>query len=130
MKTMFVTALAAGLAIASGTDAAYAKDPEGVAPSHFVCYRVSQQTRLPPTAVKLKDQFVGFGTRVGPAALLCAPVDKNGEGIKDEKTHLTCYTISAKNAGKTVAVQNQFGEQKLRVGGSVTLCVPSLKKVL
>jgi hypothetical protein len=35
-----------------------------------------------------------------------------------------------KNAGKKVEVINQFGKAILTIGGTVQLCVPSLKKVL
>ena len=126
MRTTMALAIGiAALAIAP----AQAKDPPGVNPTHFLCYRVSQTTELKPTAVKLKDQFGAFGSKIGRALFLCTPVSKNGEPVKDEKTHLTCYQISAKNAGKKVKVTNQFGSQLLTVGGSVALCVPSLKAV-
>ena len=107
-----------------------AKDPPGVNPTHFQCYRVSEAKRLKPTAVKLKDQFGSSGPKLGRALFLCTPVSKNGEEVKDNTTHLTCYQIPAKNAGKKVLVTHQLGEQVLAVGGSVVLCLPSLKKVL
>ena len=121
-------ALATGIAALAAAPA-QAKDPPGVNPTHFLCYRVLQSTALKPTAVKLKDQFGAFGTKIGRPLFLCTPVSKNGEPVKDERTHLTCYQISAKNAARKVRVVNQFGSQILAVGGSVALCVPSLKDV-
>ena len=122
--------LAVGLGIASTSTAQAQKNPEGVNPTHFFCYRVSEQRPLKPVAVKLADQFGGFGTRIGRALFLCTPVSKNGEAVKDKETHLTCYSVAAKNAGKKVVVRHQLGEQQLTVGGSVVLCLPSLKKVI
>jgi len=129
MKAAILLAIGFGIAVTSTAQAQ--KNPEGVNPTHFLCYRVSQAAPLkPPAAVKLSDQFGAFGTRIGNALFLCTPVGKNGEESKDQKTHLTCYSVAAKNAGKKVVVRHQLGEQKLAVGGSVVLCLPSLKKVL
>ena len=124
-------ALAIGLASFAVTPLyAQGKDPPGVNPTHFLCYRVSAAKPLAPTDVKLKDQFGAFGSKLGQPTILCTPVSKNGEEVKDTKTHLTCYSVSAKNAGKKVVVEHQFGKQQLTVGGSVMLCLPSLKEVL
>jgi hypothetical protein len=123
--------LAIGLGVAFTTAAqAQGINPPGVNPTHFLCYRVSQATALKPAAVKLSDQFGSLGTKIGNALFLCTPVSKNGEESKDTTTHLTCYSVSAKNAGKKVKVTHQLGSQVLTVGGSVTLCLPSIKEVL
>lgn len=124
-------ALAIGIASFAVTPS-YAQNmnPPGVNPTHFVCYRVAAVKPLKPAEVKLKDQFGAFGSKLGQPNLLCAPVSKNGEEVKDVKTHLVCYTISAKNAGKTVVIEHQLGKQELRVGGSVVFCLPALKEVL
>lgn len=129
MKAAVLLALGFGIAITPAAQA-QGKDPPGVNPTHFVCYRVSPATKLKPAEVKLKDQFGGFGSKIGNPLFLCAPVSKNGEEVKDTKTHLTCYAISAKNAGKKVKVTHQLGSQTLSVGGSVVLCLPSIKEVL
>ena len=132
MQSTTITLLAAscalmfGLTIANGQGG---KDPPGVNPTHFLCYRVSEQKPVPPTSVKLLDQFGASGMKIGRALFLCNPVSKNGAELKDKTTHLVCYSIGAKNAGKKVSVTNQFGTQVLTVGGTVTLCVPSLKKL-
>ncbi len=129
MKTTIILAIGFGIAFSSAAQA-QGKNPEGVNPTHFLCYRVSQSTALKPAAVKLSDQFGALGTKIGNPLFLCTPVTKNGEETKDQKTHLTCYQVSAKNAGKKVKVTNQLGSQVLAVGGSVVLCVPSIKEVL
>ena len=123
MKTAAIL-LTIGAGIAFGSPAqAQGKDPPGVNPTHFVCYRVSQSTKLKPAAVKLKDQFGAFGSKIGNPLFLCAPVSKNGEEVKDSKTHLTCYSISAKNASKKVkALRTYLGSQVLhcrRLGRAV-----------
>ena len=83
MKTAAILlAIGAGIAFASPAQA-QGKDPPGVNPTHFVCYRVSQATKLKPAAVKLKDQFGAFGSKIGNPLFLCAPVSKNGEEVKE-----------------------------------------------
>ncbi len=130
MKTSILLVIGLSIAVTSAAQAQN-KNPPGVDPAHYLCYRVSQAAPLkPPAAVKLKDQFGGFGTKIGNALFLCTPVSKNGEEVKDQKTHLTCYSVSAKNAGKKVKVAHQLGTQVLTVGGSVVLCLPSLKEVI
>jgi hypothetical protein len=129
MKASIILAIGIGMALTSAAQAQGA-NPPGVDPAHFLCYRVSQEKPIKPVEVKLADQFGNFGTKIGNALFLCAPVSKNGADVKDKVTHLTCYSVSAKNAGKKVKVTNQFGSQILTVGGSVVLCVPSLKEVL
>jgi hypothetical protein len=122
-------ALAVGIASLLVTPLQAQTNPPGVNPTHFLCYRVAAAKPLKPTAVKLKDQFGAFGSKLGQPLFMCTPVSKNGEEVRDVRTHLTCYAVSAKNAGKTVVVEHQFGKQQLRVGGSVVLCLPSLKEV-
>jgi hypothetical protein len=131
MKIVTAAVIAAGISFSVGTGPAFAQgqNPPGVDPTHYQCYRVSAQKPI-RAAAKLKDQFVGWGVRLGRAMLLCNPVEKNGERPKDPDTHLVCYSIPAKNAGKKVVVRHQFGEQVLTVGGTVFLCLPSTKKVL
>ena len=129
MKAALLLALGFGVAVTSVAQAG--PNPPGVNPTHFLCYRVSQAAPLKPAAaVKLEDQFGGLGTKIGGAMFMCTPVSKNGEELKDKTTHLTCYQVSAKNAGKKVRVTHQLGSQILTVGGSVTLCLPSTKEVL
>jgi hypothetical protein len=130
MKTSIILAVGLGIAFTSAAQA-QGKNPPGVNPTHFLCYRVSQAAPLkPPASVKLSDQFGAFGSKIGNAMFLCTPVSKNGEEVKDKTTHLVCYQVLAKNAGKKVKITHQLGTQVLTVGGSVTLCLPSTKEVM
>ena len=110
---------------------AQGKDPPGVNPSHYQCYRIAEQTPFKSVGVTLKDQFNASDAKILKPILLCAPTSKNGAVVKDPKTHLVCYQEDgAKSADKTVSVTNQFGTEKLTVGGPTMLCVPSLKTVV
>ena len=59
--------------------------------------------------------------------LFCNPVDKNDEGISDPTAHLTCYKIKEDDKKRQVLIENQFGEQTLKVTKPKLLCVPSKK---
>lgn len=110
---------------------AQGKDPPGVNPAHYQCYRVSEQSTFKPVGVTLKDQFGTSETKVLKPIMLCAPTSKNGAAVKDQRTHLVCYQDEGgKAADKLVSVTNQFGNEKLTVGGPTMLCVPSLKTVI
>lgn len=79
------------------------------------------------------DQFTAEDhVQVHKPREICAPVDKNGEGVLNPRDHLVCYdVISREQVNALVRVTNQFGEQKLRVKHKVMrLCVPSLKERL
>jgi CSLREA domain-containing protein len=101
-----------------------------VNPAHYQCYRVTGQMR--PMMVKLKDQFAtARQVRILQPVYLCAPVSKNDEAVEDQRTHLVCYQdTGVRPANKNVRVENQFGNQVLRVTDAQLLCVPSLKEVL
>ena len=59
---------------------------------------------------------------------LCNPADKNSEGIDDPTAHAMCYRIAEVGFSKrNVMVDNQFGQQTLRVVSPETLCNPAIK---
>ncbi len=67
--------------------------------------------------------------------MLCVPVDKNGEGIQNPVSHLTCYELEDIDDADEfepldVAVNDQFGELILTVEDPKFVCVPSTKEVL
>jgi hypothetical protein len=133
MTRTTVTALCATAAIAIGLGGialAQAPNPPGVDPTHYQCYRVSQIKPIKPKRVTLVDQFTKGGAAIQQPAFICTPVEKSGEPPKDRETHLTCYTVPARNANKKVRMIHQAGEHDLAVGGSTVLCLPSIKKVL
>jgi hypothetical protein len=128
------TAVIGGVVLVIGfgflSPTAQGQNPPGVDPTHYQCYRVSEIKPIRAKAVKVVDQFTKSAPKVQRASLVCAPVEKNGEPPKDKDTHLTCYTVPAVNAGKKVRMIHQLGEHDLQVGGSVVLCLPSIKKLL
>jgi hypothetical protein len=131
MRSTTLILLAAATVVA-GTSSAYAqKNPAGVNPTHYQCYRVAEKTPFKERGVKLRDQFGTSGAKVLRPEFLCAPTDKNNLRARDRKTHYLCYEdVGPKAPERTVEIVNQFGKQILVVGGPVVLCVPSLKKVL
>jgi hypothetical protein len=131
MKAIAPLALAAATLATLGVVHAQGPNPPGIKLDHYHCYRLSPVTKFKQQKVKLADQF-GVSTAVLlREAFLCTPVEKNGEPIKDKDDHLLCYIVEGgKNAGKKVETVNQFGKAILQVGGTVQVCVPSLKKVL
>lgn len=94
--------------------------------SHFECYKA--KGRKVRETVKLEDRFgVKPRVRVREPELLCNPVNKNDEGIKNSDSHLTCYEIrdGEDDPKRRIGVKNQFGEQILKVKGAKLLCVES-----
>jgi hypothetical protein len=131
MKAL-ITLLAIATSTFSFTAAqAQSPNPPGIRLDHYHCYRVSPVTRFRALRVRLADQFGRLQPTVVREQFLCAPVEKNGEPIKDKEDHLVCYSVTGgRDANKRVEIVNQFGKAVLQVGGTVTFCVPSLKKVL
>jgi hypothetical protein len=103
------------------------------APDHFRCYAVDDDSVRDMFPVSLEDQFRSDpAVEVKRAVSICAPVDKDGEGIVDPDTHLVCYMIGRSGALHIDAtVSNQFGnDQELTVLNERTLCVPSSKEII
>ena len=100
-------------------------DPSDLQLDHFECYGVEISPNLPRQ----------FPLRLPNS--LCTPVDKNGEGILDPATHLTCYDVDQLDEARppdmnlNLRVNNQFGEGQLYdVTTPTTLCVPSTKEIV
>lgn len=104
-------------------------------PEHFACYQVRPAGHYDKFQVdSLKDQFLDQEnfTIAGPMEI-CAPADKNEEGVENWEDHLVCYYVYSRETVKPqwVEVENQFGTKKLMVYGKTRkLCVPSAKKHL
>lgn len=107
---------------------------------HFQLYSVKEEPGAPnfePLEVDLEDQFESFlDVTVEKPAFLGTPTDKNGEGVFDPLSHLTCYKVAlAPGTPKlppiVVETDDQFGHLTLKVGSKPkTLCVPSSKTVI
>ncbi len=131
--SLLLTAVSMGFTMTAllSTANAQGKDPPGVNPAHYQCYRVALQGTFKPITVTLKDQFGAAKVTVLKPVMLCAPTSKNEAAVKEPRTHLVCYEEEGgKAVDKLVSVTNQFGTEKLTVGGPTMLCVPSLKTVI
>ncbi len=106
------------------------KDPEGVSPNHYQCYRIRATTK--PVTVSLRDQFgVAEKVLVGNPLYLCAPTMKNNKEPRDQRTHYLCYEDKGiKPPNRNARIINQFGDIKLTIVAPAFLCVPSLKELL
>lgn len=97
---------------------------------NFKCYKVNGQAIQ--EVVSLSDQFETKQTLVMRPTALCTPVDKNGQGIVNRSTHLTCFSIKDQAGqprfqSRKVEVQHPFGKQVLTVLKPQALCMPSTK---
>ena len=100
--------------------------------NHFKCYKAGTARKTPKfqkRPVTLSDHFLATSSTVLTPFMLCAPVDKNGEGSKDPAAHLACYKIkdATKFAGTTVTTANQLGTETLAIKQARMVCVPSRK---
>lgn len=117
-----------------------APTPSALDIDHYRCYKANFKKGFvynPPTGIDILDQFESATAdgRPGNRLTFCNPVNKNGEGILDPATHLTCFRLlEASSPNVDVAIDNQFGDdQRLtvrRVKASSSLCLPSTKTVL
>jgi len=110
-------------------DAAFARHgvyPVQPALEHFKCY-VTAPVPFNPRQVALQDQFGGRNANIPARKELCNPVRKRAEPFQNRAAHLQCYLTRSPAVNKVVAVQNQFGSQRLRVGRAQRLCLPSRK---
>ena len=111
---------------------------------HFLCYKAKlpKGTKFPKDlhTMLLADQFIdpdGTGVaqlyNLGKPKRLCNPVDKNGEGIKNEANHLICYGVKRpkgdpKHEQTLVFLDDQFGMVKeWETKKDKELCVPAEK---
>ena len=97
---------------------------------HFKCYKVAK-LKFRRTGLKVDDQFGTTTVDLKRPKHLCAPVDKNGEGINDPSQFLMCYqpritsgTPPADPPAKVHTV-NQLGPDYFSVFGPRDFCVPS-----
>lgn len=118
-------ALGAGLARSPAAPAADAQ----LALDHYACY-LARFSSFTKRQVRLDDQFGKQTVVVIEPERACAPVDKNGQGIRDKRAHLTCYTIKAGSfTPRQVTVKNQFARQAMVVARPLRLCAPSAKSL-
>ncbi len=111
-------------------------EEESAAADHYLGYKVKETKhtdKFEKITVILSDQFETDAVYiVEKPERLYNPVDKNGEGISDEITHLLGYKIKApedqpKFEKRNVFTNNQFEPEDLEVKKENQLCVPSVK---
>lgn len=131
MKIAIIGILAAaGLAAATPAQAQNGKNPPGVNPNHYQCYRITESVGFKELGVKLTDQFQTSEAKVLKPAYLCAPVTKNNLAMRDKVTHYLCYEEEGgKPPNKKAIITNQFGKIEVVVSTPQLLCVPSLKQL-
>jgi len=130
MKSTIVIVSAAALSlIATAAPSLAQRNPPGVNPTHYQCYRVTEkEPAFKERAVKLRDQFGGSDAKVLKPVMLCAPTNKNNLEARDRITHYLCYEDEGPKPPEKVAeITNQFGKQIVVVNEPRLLCVPSRK---
>jgi hypothetical protein len=101
----------------------------------FTCYKswVTKDTPAftPVSAVSLVDQFETATVTVNRPLMLCAPANKNDEGVVDEETHLLAYLIKKQTPKHikrgTIRVTNQLEEIRVDTVKPEMLLVPTAK---
>jgi hypothetical protein len=104
--------------------------PGPVSLDHYKCYLASGPQL--DVGLALSDQFQTRSAIVLEPKLFCAPADKNGEGIIDPVTHLTCYSTNPPGqAPGPVPILNQFlpAPPTIDLLEPDLLCVPSTKEI-
>src|SRR6185369_10618791 len=75
---------------------------------HYKCYQ-GYDLQTPPfnpiATLTTWDQIGSAPVAVQKLKFVCAPVDKNGEGINDAASHLACYQVAAMNLAPRPLVQ-------------------------
>jgi hypothetical protein len=129
MRSMMLIMLAAATVVAGVNTEAQAKNPPGISPTHYQCYKViERKPAFKPRGVKVKDQFGGAGVKVLKPVFLCVPAVKNDSRPRDTRTHYLCYEDRGlKTPERTVEIVNQFGKEIVVVATPTVLCVPSQK---
>jgi hypothetical protein len=97
--------------------------------NNFKCRRASTPqgaATFTKQQVDIVDEFQDTTVTAKRRLGFCSPVDRDGSGIPDPGTHLTCYSVTGGNpAVGDVPVNDAFGSLTLHLGALTRLCVPS-----
>ena len=112
--------------------------PMGPPLEHFELYKAKRTPKTPQferREVDLVDPFLDFDetVKVNRPRRLGVPTDKDGGGIDNDLTHLTCYAVQAPRfEWRDIEVTNEYHPDgyRLRVRRPKMLCVPSYKLVV
>ena len=95
---------------------------------HFKCFK-AKRARARATGITVVDQFGTKTVDVRKPAHLCAPTDKNGEGVLDPSGFLMCYKVRERSEPfrglEPVFLDDQFRVTTTRLERVLELCVPS-----
>lgn len=102
---------------------------------HYKCYQGSdlKNPKFSKRVVELTDQIVSDQeAEVLKLTFVCAPVDKDGQGINNPGAHLACYGIKAAalNSEPRALVSTQFQTSQFVLQKPALLCVPATKTLL
>jgi hypothetical protein len=106
----------------------------GACADHYTCYKTKGTSPTIPN-VNLVDQFENITVSATKLRMLCAPSDKNGEGVFDTATHLEAYLMRANTGTPSfvrrtlVQVDNQFGTYFVDAYKRDLLLVPTGKSL-
>ena len=97
----------------------------------FQCYKVKRSrgsAKFLKQTMTIVDQFKTQAVLLKKPYLLCAPANKNGEGIPDPAAYLMCYAAKAlpPQIDATPFTNSQFGTDSFGVFGAREFCVPSV----
>ncbi len=105
--------------------------PGPISVDHYKCYLASGASL--DVSVNLQDQFGSTSAIVLNPRLFCTPADKNGEGITDPITHITCYDTTPPGvAPGPMPILNQFTPAAaiFSLLEADMVCAPSTKQIV
>jgi hypothetical protein len=102
---------------------------------HYKCYQGSdlKNPKFTKQPLLTTDQLIGNAPVTAlNLKYLCAPVDKNGEGIDNPAAHLACYGVKALalDPEPSVLVSTQFQTTQFQLQKPKLLCLPATKTLL
>lgn len=108
---------------------------EHVVMDHYKCYQGNdlKTPKFTKQLVTTTDQLTTADETLAlKLQFVCAPVDKNGEGIENPATHLACYGVkaSALSGAPRVLVSTQFQSTQFQLQKPKLLCLPTSKTLM
>jgi cysteine-rich repeat protein len=101
---------------------------------HYQCYMGTdlKNPKFIKQPADTADQLTNEVVAVKRLQFVCAPVDKNGEGINDPAAHLACYRVKGAElaALPRVELSTQFQISRLELKKPKLLCAPATKTLL
>jgi hypothetical protein len=100
---------------------------------HYLCYKAKPKPPFSGAYLFLQDAFGNAGVSVSKPKDLCAPANKNGEGVYDPATHEEAYPMkimgSAQPPQSNLTVTDQFGTLHVDTLKLDRLLVPTNKAI-